>query len=415
MEIGKTLMRRVESLLRHSGSVRRMLVKTLVRGRGIIDGTGTGYLDGYGLLIEDRRILTAAAHEELEGRQDEVLDLGDAILLPGFVDAHTHITVRPGEGDQHGQLRAPPVWQALRGVENVRRMAHSGVTTARVMGEIAGIDVAFKNAIEGGEILGPRLRVATRALSASNGHGAALGTADGPEGLRLAVRENLRDGADHIKIFVTGGVSSTGADIDAYYYSGEEIQVVVQEAHRAGVTVAAHAHGGEGVDLCVEEGVDSIEHGGLLTPKNIEAMAARGTWLVLTNAIAFHPAGIELGDAGNRSIIDRMRKVRASIEEAFDRIKASGLRFALGTDSMHGLFGYEMEWLVEHGVEPERAIIAATRNGAEVLRAADEIGTLEAGKYADFTAVAGNPLENIRAVHEVVAVAKEGRLLRLGD
>jgi imidazolonepropionase-like amidohydrolase len=392
-----------------------MLVKTLVRGRGIIDGTGTGYLDGYGLLIEDRRILTAAAHEELEGRQDEVLDLGDAILLPGFVDAHTHITVRPGEGDQHGQLRAQPVWQALRGVENVRRMAHSGVTTARVMGEIAGIDVAFKNAIEGGEILGPRLRVATRALSASNGHGAALGTADGPEGLRLAVRENLRDGADHIKIFVTGGVSSTGADIDAYYYSGEEIQVVVQEAHRAGVTVAAHAHGGEGVDLCVEEGVDSIEHGGLLTPKNIEAMAARGTWLVLTNAIAFHPAGIELGDAGNRSIIDRMRKVRASIEEAFDRIKASGLRFALGTDSMHGLFGYEMEWLVEHGVEPERAIIAATRNGAEVLRAADEIGTLEAGKYADFTAVAGNPLENIRAVHEVVAVAKEGRLLRLGD
>jgi imidazolonepropionase-like amidohydrolase len=392
-----------------------MLVKTLVRGRGFIDGTGTGYLDGYGLLIEDRRILTAAAHEELEGRQDEVLDLGDAILLPGFVDAHTHITVRPGEGDQHGQLRAPPVWQALRGVENVRRMAHSGVTTARVMGEIAGIDVAFKNAIEGGEILGPRLRVATRALSASIGHGAALGTADGPEGLRLAVRENLRDGADHIKIFVTGGVSSTGADIDAYYYSGEEIQVVVQEAHRAGVTVAAHAHGGEGVDLCVEEGVDSIEHGGLLTPKNIEAMAARGTWLVLTNAIAFHPAGIELGDAGNRSIIDRMRKVRASIEEAFDRIKASGLRFALGTDSMHGLFGYEMEWLVEHGVEPERAIIAATRNGAEVLRAADEIGTLEAGKYADFTAVAGNPLENIRAVHEVVAVAKEGRLLRLGD
>jgi imidazolonepropionase-like amidohydrolase len=232
--------------------------------------------------------------------------------------------------------------------------------------------------------------------------------------LRLAVRENLRDGADHIKIFVTGGVSSTGADIDAYYYSGEEIRVVVQEAHRAGVTVAAHAHGGEGVDLCVEEGVDSIEHGGLLTLKNIEAMAARGTWLVLTNAIAFHPAGIESGDAGNSSIIDRMHKVRASIEDAFARIKASGLRFALGTDSMHGLFGYEMEWLVEHGVEPERAIIAATRNGAEVLRAADEIGTLEAGKYADFTAVTGNPLEDIRAVHEIVAVAKEGRLLRLG-
>lgn len=390
-------------------------MKTLVWGRGIIDCTGTGYLDGQGLLVEDRYIVGVGIREELADRADGTLDLGDAVLLPGFVDAHTHITVRPGEGDQHGQLRAPPVWQALRGVRNVGEMLRSGVTTARVMGERSGIDVAFRELVDSGELLGPRMRIATRALSATNGHGAALGTVDGPEALRRAVRENLRDGADHVKIFVTGGVSSTGADIDAYYYSREEIRAVVEEAHRAGVTVAAHAHGGEGVDLCVEEGVDSVEHGGLLTPGNIEAMAARGTWLVLTNAIAFHPTGIEAGDAGNPSIIDRMRKVRASIEDAFERIRASGLRFALGTSSMHGLFGYEMEWLVRHGVEPEEAIVAATRNGAEVLRSAHEIGTLEAGKYADFVAVAGNPLDDIRAVREVVAVAKEGRLLVRAD
>jgi imidazolonepropionase-like amidohydrolase len=210
---------------------------------------------------------------------------------------------------------------------------------------------------------------------------------------------------------MTGGVSSTGSDIDAYYYSREEVRVVVEEAHRVGVPVAAHAYGGRGVDLCVEEGVDSIEHGGLLTPKNIEAMSAYGTWLVLTNTITFHPSGIESGDANNPSIIGKLQEVRSSIEEAFARIKEAGLRFAVGTDSMHGLFGYEMEWLVRRGIDPEQAIIAATRNGAEVSRVADDTGTLEAGKYADFTAVAGNPLEDIRSVYRVVAVAKEGRLL----
>lgn len=391
------------------------MTRTLVRGQGVIDGTGTGYRHRCGLLVEGRRIVQVALEEELRGRADEVLDFGSAILLPGFVDAHTHITIRPGEGDQHGQLRAPPVRQAIRGVENVRRIVESGVTTVRVMGERAGIDVAFKDAVEIDELRGPRMRVATRALSATNGHGAALGVADGPEALRQAVRKNLKDGADHIKIFMTGGVSSTASDIDAYYYSREEVRVVVEEAHRAGIPVAAHAYGGEGVDLCVEEGVDSIEHGGLLTPKNIEAMVAHDTWLVLTNTIAFHPTGIESGDAHNSSIIDKLQKVRSSIEDAFGRIKEAGLRFALGTDSMHGLFGYEMEWLVQHGIDPEQAIIAATRNGAEVLHAADDIGTLEAGKYADFTAVAGNPLEDIRAIYKVVAVAKEGRLLRHTD
>lgn len=387
------------------------MTKILVRGQGVIDGTGSGYRYRDGLLVEDHRIIKVGAENELRDRADEVLDLGSATLLPGFVDAHTHLTIRPGEGDQHGQLRAPPVRQALRGVENVRRMVASGVTTIRVMGERAGIDVAFKDAVEAGELRAPRMRVATRALSATNGHGAALGVADGPEALRRAVRENLKDGADHIKIFMTGGVSSTGSDIDTYYYSREEIRIVVEEAHRAGVPVAAHAHGGEGVDLCVEEGVDSIEHGGLLTPKNIETMAAHDTWLVLTNAIAFHPAGIESGDARNPSIMDKMRKVRSSIESSFGRIKDAGLRFALGTDSMHGLFGYELEWLVQRGVDPERAIVAATRNGAEILHAADDIGTLEAGKYADFIAVASNPLDDVRAVYEVVAVAKAGRLL----
>ena len=384
---------------------------TLIRGRGSVDGTGTGFREDIAILVEDGRILELARPEILHAKADDILDLGDTVLLPGFINAHTHITIRPGEGDQHGQLKKPIVAQGLRGVENIKRMLQGGVTTARIMGEQAGIDFEFKRAIASGELSGPRLFVSGTALSATNGHGAALGVADGIEGIRKAVRRNLRDGADHIKLFVTGGVSSSGGDIYAYHYSREEIRAAVEEAHRAGRKVAAHAHGGEGVNLCAEEGVDSVEHGGLLTDENIDKMLEAGTWLTLTNTIAFHPEGIEKGDAGDPSIISKMKAVRETIEGTFERIKASGLRFALGTDSMHGLFGYELEWLVNHGVSPKEAIIAATKHGAEVMGLETELGTLEPGKLADIVALKRNPLEDIRAIYEVAAVIKEGQLV----
>lgn len=384
---------------------------TLVRAKGVIDGTGTGFREGVAVLVEDGRIKALDTPDALEPAAKTTLNLGETILLPGFIDAHTHITIRPGEGDQHGQLAQPVLRQALRGVDNVGRMLASGVTTARIMGEKAGIDLEFKRAIAAGEILGPRLFVSGTALSASNGHGAALGVADGVDEVRKVVRTNLKNGADHIKLFVTGGVSSRGGDIYAYHYSRGEIRAAVEEAHRAGCKVAAHAHGGEGVTLCAEEGVDSVEHGGLLTDENIEKMLAAGTDLVLTNTIAFHSEGIEKGDAGDPSIIEKMTTVRETIAKTFERIKASGLRFALGTDSMHGLFGFELEWLVKHGVSPEDAIVAATRRGAEVMSQESELGTLEPGKRADIVALKGNPLENIRAVYEVAAVIKEGHLV----
>ena len=388
-------------------------MKTLFRARGIVSGRGDGYRTGQAVLVGDGRILAVDEASALEARAERTVDLGDAVLIPGLVDAHTHITIRPGEGNQHGQLAAPLARQVLRGVGNMADALRSGVTTARIMGEKDGLDVEFRRMIARGEISGPRMRVATRALSATHGHGVALGRADGSEELRLAVRENLRDGADHIKIFVTGGVSNASAKIDAYHYSREEVRTVVREAHRAGVAVAAHAHGGEGVTMCAEEGVDSIEHGGLLTTENIQAMVENDTWLVLTNTISFHPSGIESGDAATPEIIDRVKRVRLQVESVFEEVKDSGLRFALGTDSMHGLFGYELEWLVEHGVDPERAVIAASSNGAEVMELSSEIGTLEVGKCADFVAVSENPLEDIKAVYDVIAVAKEGELQRL--
>lgn len=384
---------------------------TLIVGAGLIDSTDGTFREDVALLVEDGLISSVDAPRKLRPRARHVVNLGEAVLVPGFVDAHTHLTIRPGEGDQHGQLAAPVPWQTLRGVVNVGRMLASGVTSARIMGERAGIDLAFKRAIRSGELAGPQLFVATEALSATHGHGAALGVADGLEGVRQAVRRNIRQGADFIKIFMTGGVSSTGSSLNAYHYAREEIRMIVAEAHRVGLKVAAHAHGGEGVTICAEEGVDSIEHGGLLTEANIRAMEAHGTWLVLTNSIAFHPAGIEKGDAASPEIIGKMKQVREEIARTFERVKRSRLRFALGTDAMHGHFSDEVLWLAERGVTAEAALIAATRHGAEVIGQLDTIGTLEVGKRADVVALADNPLRDFQAVTRVTAVFKAGELV----
>lgn len=384
-------------------------MKTFIRARGVIDGTGCGFRAGHGLLIDGRTIAAVGPEAEWIGQAERVVDLSDAVLIPGFVDAHSHITIRPWEGDQHGQLQGPPVWQALRGVRNLARDLRSGVTTMRVMGEEFGIDLEFKAAVERGELPGPRLKVAARGLSPTHGHGASLQGVDGPDALRKAVRENLRRGADHIKIFATGGVSSSDTTLDTCNYTREEIRAVVEEAHRNGRRVAAHAHGGLGVDLCVEEGVDSIEHGALLTPANIARMKERGTWLVVTNTILFHPDGIERGDAGNPAIMEKVRLARARCEESFARVLEAGLPFAVGTDSMHGYFPDELEWLVAHGVEPEAALVAGTRHGAQVMGLEDQIGTLQPGRRADFVALLGNPLEDFSAIRRVAAVFLDGR------
>jgi imidazolonepropionase-like amidohydrolase len=277
------------------------------------------------------------------------------------------------------------------------------------MGEENWIDVTFRQEIEAGEIPGPRMVVSTRALTPSNGHGRAVSAFDGVDEVRKGARENLIAGADFLKMFLTGGVSSTRGSMTAASYSREEVRVAVEEAERAGTYVAAHCVRGYGIRLAAEEGVRTIEHASMATDDDLALIKEKDAWVVLTQAILLHPTGIEQGDKDNPAVMARLRDARAQAEERLRAIVASGVRIAVGTDSMHGLLWYEAARLVDWGASNEQALQAATIRAAECCRVEETVGTLEPGKYADIISVAGNPLQEIGALERVGLVMKGGR------
>ena len=395
-------------------SERRTVILGRVTSRAIrcgtlFDGTGAGPLRDALVVVQDGRIASvgpAATTPVPAGAA--TLDLTNRFVMPGLVDCHSHASIVPGLGDQLGQLCRSPVPQALAATANLRTDLASGTTTMRVMGEEHFLDLDVRAAVEAGIVVGPRLLVAGRGLAASNGHGRALASYDGVDEVRRGARENLRRGANHVKIFVTGGVSSPGAMSTSSAYAREEIRAAVEEAERAGTYTAAHAHGGAGLRLAVEEGVATIEHGALAGDEDIALMIERRAWLVCTFGIFMHPTGIEQGDGQRATIMDKVRWARRVVDENFPRHLASGVRFACGTDSMHGLMAFELETLVRLGVKPADALLAGTRRGAEACRVDGEVGTIAAGKRADLIAIDGDPLKDIKAMTRVTLVMKDG-------
>jgi imidazolonepropionase-like amidohydrolase len=376
-----------------------------IRCGTLFDGTGAAPLRNAVVTVTDGRI-TGVGTTAPAGA--DTLDLGDRFVMPGLVDCHSHASIVPGEGDQLGQLCRGPVPQALAATRNLRKDLAAGTTTMRIMGEEHFVDVEVRQAIEAGVIPGPRLLVAGRGLAANNGHGRALTGYDGVDDVRRGARENLRRGADHVKIFVTGGVSSPGTTPTSSAYTREEIRVAVEEADRVGSYAAAHAHGGPGLRLAVQEGVGTIEHGALATDEDIALMIERGVWLICTFGIFLHPTGIEAGDGQRPAIMDKLHWTRRVVAENFPRHLASGVRFACGTDAVHGCLPFELQTLVRLGVSPHDALLAGTRWGAEACRVDREVGTLEPGKRADLIAVDGDPLKDIAAMDRVSLVMKDG-------
>lgn len=378
----------------------------VVRGGTLFDGTGADPVAGRELVVEDGKIAAGPAPEGAE-----VVDLGSAFVMPGLIDAHTHLSVVPGLGDQVAQLRQEPGRQALRVPDNLRRDLDAGTTTLRIMGEEDWLDVYTREAIAAGQLEGPNLVIATRPIAASNGHGRMKTGLDGVDAIRAGARENLFRGADFLKLFATGGVAS-GTGLQSAQYSYEEMRAAVEEAERAGTYVAAHAHGGPGLTTAAKAGIRTIEHAAVASDHEVQAMLDAGCWLVGTFSILFHPDGIELGDGGNALILRNLELARERVSERMEHILSSGLRLALGTDSMHGHMAYEVQTAVQFGVSPLDALLAATARGAEALQIEERTGTLEPGKDADLIAIDGNPLEDPAALERVVFVMKGGVQVR---
>lgn len=380
-----------------------------VHGEQVLDATGADPIPDGVVLVEGSRIREVARASKVRLPSGVSMIEAGGTVLPGFVNAHTHCSIIPGLGDQTGQMRQGPLPSALRAVGNMRRELQTGTTTARIMGEEHHLDVELRRAIQAGLVPGPRLLCSGIHLTASHGHGRALTTTDGVESVRQRVRQNVAAGCEWIKLFITGGVSSVGAALEAYTYTREEIGAACEEAHRAGRGVAAHAHGGPGIRVALEEGVDTIEHGALLSDDDVELLKDLGRYLVGTFAILYHPDGIERTDRGNPAIWEKVVALREQEAVRFRKILASGVRYAVGTDSMHGLMWFEMATLVRFGIEPMDAIRAGTAWAAQACRIGEQVGTLEAGKSADILAVDGDPLRDIEALSRPTLVLQGGK------
>jgi imidazolonepropionase-like amidohydrolase len=394
----------------------------------MIDGTGAGPVNNATVVVTGDRIVAVGPSGSVTVPAGaRVIDLGDVTLLPGFIDAHTHIIGRT-LGDPMADLAVVKDYEsygAIIGVENARKTLMSGFTSIRVLGSGNFDDMALRQAIMDGRAVGPRIETAGHAIGITGGHcdengfrpgllqlGPIDGVADGPEQIRSAVRNQVKAGADVIKMCATGGVLSEGDAVGATQYTYEEMKALVDEATQLGRKVAAHAHGTDGIKIAVRAGVTSIEHGSFLDDEGAKLMASRGTFLVPTlmagEAVErFARSGVLKGLRAEKALA-----AAAAMRKGIKLAVANHVQIALGTDAgviPHGTNAHEFGLMVEWGgMTPAAALNAGTLNAARLLGWDRNAGSLTAGKWADIVAVPGNPLSDIHTTERVTFVMKGG-------
>ncbi|MFQ5670656.1 MAG: amidohydrolase family protein [Acidobacteriota bacterium] len=402
----------------------------VIRAGTLIDGTGAKPLKNALIVVVDGHIQDVGVDLHIP-RRSTIIDLSGQTVLPGFIDAHVHLTGRHiGEGSnwEDSPVRDLPQEDAIRGVRNARLTLQGGFTTVRNVGARDFSDIALRNMIQQQVIPGPRILAAGHSLGITGGHCdlngyipgvlepyPGRGVADGTAAILREVRLQVKRGADVIKFCATGGVLSEGDAVGVQQYTAEEMRVMVQTAHLTDRKVAAHAHGNAGIKAAIRAGVDSIEHGSELDDEAIALFRRHGTFLVPTlmaqEAVERQAKEGLLSGLRARKALYIAPRARASFRKAV----AGGVKIALGSDSgvfPHGLQGREFILMVENGMDPMQAILAGTRNAAELLGLENEVGTIEAGKVADLVAVEGNPLERVETLARPLFVMHQGRIVR---
>ncbi|MYG81008.1 MAG: amidohydrolase family protein [Gemmatimonadetes bacterium] len=399
----------------------------LIRAARLIDGNGTVIQPGV-IMVAGERIV-AVGPEALERPPDATVDLGDATILPGLIDLHTHLTDRVGTHWEEVLVTTTPAQAALWGAVNAQTTLHAGFTTVRDMGPTwPYTDVDLRDMIDAGVLPGPRMQVAGNYVSATGGAGDARqfsiyvdvpvvrNLADGVDAVRAAVRTNHKNGADFTKILATGAVLSRGLPPGAQQYSDAELAVAVEETNRWGRFTAAHAHGTEGIKAAVRAGVRTVDHGSMLDD---EAIA-----MLLESDFTYYVPTLYVGvivPRGGAALGVPEEQIRRSTEmmryrnTTFRRAMEAGLTVGFGTDAgvfEHGHNAREFQIRVENGQSEMDAITSATSVSAMIMGWEADVGSLEPGKYADVIAVQGNPLEDITALERVIWVMKGGEVYK---
>ena len=403
------------------------LAKPIVlRAARMFDGKGDAVV-APGQLVVDGNKLVAVGNKASAPAGAEVIDLGDVTLLPGLMDAHTHLTgeaTNDWNRDELDGFKKEIAQRAIEATVYANRTLLAGFTMVRDLGSDHFIDVGLRNAIDAGKIPGPRMLVAGNAIGARGGHcddGAGyrqgllkdsdftMGVADGPDQIRSAVRYTIMHGASVVKTCASGGVLSLTDNVDSPQLTQAELDALVDEAHALGRKAAAHAHGAEAAKRALRAGIDSIEHGTFLDDEGLDLMRKKNAWLVFTPTLCLEERMQKNG--APPLVVAKAAAAKAREDAMFKRALQKGVNLAFGSDAAvcpHGTQLKQFAKMVSLGMKPLAAIRAATSGDARLFGVDGKLGTLEAGKLADVVAVAGDPSRDIHAMEHVVFVMKDG-------